>query len=189
MQSTKALVRWVLENSRREDWSVQGFGFMRMYLTRGDTSARVHIWNSKLRLEGVSDIHTHPWSFESLVVAGLLGNVRWTPGTTGRSFDEYLLNAGEDARLLSSPKPVKLVEHVIERYGPGETYKQRHDEIHSNVICKESTITVIARELQVENPDHARVFVPGGDEWGNAAPRPATAQEWHSIVGGALELL
>jgi hypothetical protein len=187
MQSTKALVRWVLENSRREDWSVQGFGFMRMYLTRGDTSARVHIWNSKLRLEGVSDIHTHPWSFESLVVVGRLGNVRYTgiPEPAVRAASDQ----GGEARTCWTQNQSSLTEHVLERYLPGEQYTQRDDEIHRTVILQENTITVVARQLQVENPDHAYVFVPRGRPWGNAAPRPATAQEWHSIVGAALERL
>jgi hypothetical protein len=188
MQSTKALVRWVLENSRREDWSVQGFGFMRMYLTRGDESARVHIWNSKLRLEGVSDIHTHPWSFESLVVAGRLGNIRYTGSFPGVPYTRHLIKAGEGAHLLDA-SPVSLTEHVLERYAEGEQYTQRDDEIHRTVILQENTVTVVARQLQVANPDHAYVFVHKNEEWGNAAPRPATAQEWHSIVGGALERL
>lgn len=188
MQSTKALVRWVLENSRREDWQVQGFGFMRMYLTRGDESSRVHIWNSKLRLKGVSDIHTHPWSFESIVVAGQLGNVRYTENLSKNTHRRCLLECGAGAHLLST-EDIGLTEHVTERYRAGETYKQRHDEIHSTSILEESTVTVVARSVQVENADHAYVFVPWDESWGNAAPRPATVQEWHSIVGAALERL
>lgn len=192
MLGKKALVRWVLENSRREDWTVQGFGFMRMYLTRGDESARVHIWNSALRLPGVSDIHTHPWDFESTVIAGLLGNVRYTemPGNN-RTFTHIkrLIKAGEGAYLQGRGLQVRLEEQVIQWCAVGDEYQQAHHEVHRSTIGRDNTITLVTRKVRVANPDHAFVYVPRDESWGNAAPRPATVQEWHSVVGGALEQL
>lgn len=186
MKERLALVRWILENAPREAWSVQGFGFMRMYLNRGKESTRLHIWDSSLRIPNVSDIHTHPWSFNSTVVAGLLGNTRYLKHP-GKQFHVQLLKAGENARLLDKSRTVALEKSTIESYGPGESYHQAFDEIHRTNILIDGTVTLVERTVQVANPDHAYVYWPVNASWVDAEPRPATVLEWHTAIRNALK--
>ena len=55
-------------------WTVQGFGLLRCYPFRETKDVRLHIWNSDLRIEHVSDIHTHPWDFTSHIICGYIHN-------------------------------------------------------------------------------------------------------------------
>lgn len=65
--STKLLVKAILEKARAYKWSIQGFGMLRLYLS---AEVRLHVWDSRFRVPGVTDIHDHSWDFESEVAAG-----------------------------------------------------------------------------------------------------------------------
>ena len=75
----RLLVADILEFPERHDWTLQGFGMLRAYLS---SEIRLHVWSAAHRVEGVSDIHNHPWDFESMVVCGNMENTlyRVAPG-------------------------------------------------------------------------------------------------------------
>lgn len=81
----KNLVRYLLKNRMNlpaDDWTMQGIGFLRL---RIDDSTRLHIWDSRLRQPGVSDIHDHTqWAFTSYVISGSIINVRYTIDPIGQ---------------------------------------------------------------------------------------------------------
>lgn len=70
---TKPLVKAILTNANSYSWSIQGLGMLRLYLAK---DRRLHVWTD-LRVENVSDTHTHPWHFDSQIVAGVMRNQRF----------------------------------------------------------------------------------------------------------------
>lgn len=55
----RATVRSILERATDLEWSLQGFGMLRHYLT---PTVRLHVWASAFRVKNVSTIHDH-WDF------------------------------------------------------------------------------------------------------------------------------
>lgn len=178
------LARMVLEHPQRFQWSLQGFGMLRFYVTQ---EVRLHIWDSHYRVGAVSGIHTHPWHFVSTVLAGRIEQYRYTRETQGgKAFDQYVIRAGEGGGLEGEPKRVLLASSPLEVVGAGQQYRQRAEEIHLSVPA-DGTVTMVHRELaDARYPDHAFVFVPAGEEWVSAEPREATANEVEEIAGRAL---
>lgn len=78
MNDVKLLVKQILQASVKEpmafQWSIQGLGMLRLYLSE---ETRMHVWSSLGRISDVSPLHTHPWSFNSIVVAGKVINKRY----------------------------------------------------------------------------------------------------------------
>src|ERR1043165_7302417 len=72
--SARALARFILEHAHSFEWQAQGLGMLRTYITR---EIRLHVWDSELRAPNASDIHDHPFHFESLVLSGRLLNQRY----------------------------------------------------------------------------------------------------------------
>ena len=58
MNEAQHNVRAILRNAHDFDWSLQGFGMFRAYLC---DMVRVHVWDSRFRVQGVSDVHDHPY--------------------------------------------------------------------------------------------------------------------------------
>ncbi len=183
----ETLARQLLENFDAYEWSVQGFGMLRFYVTQ---EVRIHVWNSRLRVEGVSDVHTHPWHFHSTVLCGRVKQYRFTEATQGgKAFDKYTLRCGEDGKLESESERVLLARDTLEVVEPGQQYVQRGEEIHAS-YPEDGTITLIHRELvDARYPDHAFIYLPAGEEWVDAIPRPATHEEATDICTDALRRL
>lgn len=186
----KRLVQSVLEHRMAYDWSLQGFGMLRTYISK---ELRLHVWDSRYRTLSVSDLHTHPWSFDSLIVAGQMQNRRWSrisrddiKADIDREFLEHELRCGTGGGLTHAhnDKFVTLAPHPWETYQEGETYHQRDTEIHQSSFL-DGTVTLIYRTFN-EDEDHASVFVPTGQEWISAEPRPATGLEVMDITRQAL---
>lgn len=74
---TKPLVKTILTEAGSYPWTIQGLGMLRLYLGK---ERRLHVWTDQ-RVENVSDMHTHPWHFDSQVVVGLLRNQRFIEDT------------------------------------------------------------------------------------------------------------
>ncbi len=183
----RALVRYLLKNRlalARDDWTMQGFGFLRL---RIDDNTRLHIWDTRLREPGVSDIHDHAqWAFTSHVISGSIVNIRYLINDTGQPHSMATLKCGIGGGMCNdSIKPVGLVAGKPELYLPGESYSQDPDEIH-RTLPADGTVTLITQQRR--DVDTARVFWPLGSSWGAAIPRQASAQEIDEVGGFALSI-
>lgn len=182
----------VLEHSSSREWSLQGFGMLRTYLGR---SLRLHVWDPRFRTPDVSDIHDHPWHFESTIIAGRMRNVRYhvvaqddAARVPGATHDEHRIMCGpapteKDSRLLRSVRVVVTDERI---YGEGESYAMRADELHAS-FPDPGTVTLCRRMPTGRDPDKALVYVTRGKPWVSAEPRRATSEEVEAIVKSALE--
>jgi hypothetical protein len=181
---TKSLVQKILENPIGYTWTLQGLGMLRLYL---DGERRLHIWDSRYRVKDVSQMHTHPWDFRSLVVAGTVRNqieieVPAEEGDT--THYKQTIFCGVGGGLRGEPSRVRLVEDSYHTYSEGESYEERAHQIHVS-DPDDGTVTIIKR-IVVGDSDHALVFWEDG-EWVSAEPREATTREVMDITQRSLE--
>jgi hypothetical protein len=185
---TRLLVENILIRPDGFDWTVQGLGIMRIYLSK---AVRLHIWDTSLRVPGVSALHTHPWDLWSTVVAGRYRQYRYVETSklqyqvsNSEKFRVCEIKCGENACVTTEPTEIELAEMPIEVLIEGQSYQQLVDEIH--VSCPEDgTVTLIERTFK-EDTEHARVFWRGTGGWVDAKPRPATEREITDVTQRAL---
>lgn len=180
------LVRELLQFPERRDWSLQGFGMLRTYLA---PELRLHIWDPEYRVESVSDIHDHPWHFESIILSGHVENRRYRVSTDG-------VSTHHRGRIVCGPnpsehgpktvEPVRLDQWCEGVFRPGETYRMHADELHAS-FPSPGAVTLIDRAKANKDPDRAFVYWPLGTQWVSAEPRPATHDEVMRITSYALE--
>lgn len=185
----RELVRYLLENRLSlpsKDWTVQGFGFMRL---RVAPNVRLHVWDARLRVAGVSDIHDHmQWAFTSHVISGQVVNVRYQINAdAGQRYHMATLNCGIGGGMRNDVplQTVRLITTIPEVYVSGGSYRQEPDEIH-RTHAADGTVTLIKQERR--NVETARVFWPEGGKWGDAIPRQATHDEIDEVGGYALTI-
>lgn len=182
----RAWAKYALLNRAKllSDWTTQGFGFLRLRL---DDSTRLHVWDSRLRVPGVSDIHDHAqWHFESVILSGMLINVRLTIDEAGAPHHAAVIQCGQGGGMSAAAPDVGLVAEDPELYVPGDRYQQRSEEIH-RTFASDGTVTLI-RQVRCKT-DSARVFWPRGSVWGDAFPRAATQREVEEVGAFALSVL
>jgi len=178
----KLLVKAILQKAQSFNWSLQGFGMLRLYLSQ---EVRLHVWDSRYAVPGVSVIHTHPWDFLSQVVAGKVGNILFNESETkGMPFHKQVIQCGPGGGLCGMPTDVLLHPAYEELYIEGQSYTQNAQEIHASRPA-DGTVTILTRTFR-EDTEHAAVYWPAGTEWGSAEPRPATPEEVAAITGNAL---
>ena len=176
MNLTQQLVRSILQNPHGFEWSIQGLGMLRLYLSR---EVRLHVPN-------VSEIHDHPWGFTSEVVFGRLINYRYViDHVHGVPMNCRTLKCGPGGCLVGGQQVHYLRHSHKDVLEVGDTYEQRRDEIHASEP-DDGTVTIITRRFEGDS-DHARVFWPIGTEWGSAEPRKATRAEVDAITKNALQ--
>lgn len=180
----KKIVRGILHTANEFEWSLQGFGMLRLYLPNG---ARLHVWDKRYAVENVSLIHTHPWGFKSTIIAGEVFNTRFarTNSASPYKFYEQKLLCGEGGGLCDEPKVVYLKMLKLERYNAGDSYEQESDEIHMSMPL-DGSVTIISRTFK-EDRDHASVFWNPGYGFVSAEPRIATQEEVRAITQYSLE--
>lgn len=183
MNTEQQLAKFILQNADKFEWSLQGMGMLRLYLT---PLVRLHVWDSRYRNDGVSMIHDHlQWSLHSTIIAGELRNRRYTMANSGEPTHMCgMLKPGYGCYFKDSPVPVRLLKAPVEQYRPGQSYRQTPAEIHETDAA-DGTVTLM-RKVATDD-DSARVFWPVGFEWGSAEPRKATPQEVRDITEYALE--
>ncbi len=213
IETERLLVKSVLENADRFDWSIQGFGMLRTYLSK---SVRLHIWNQAFVVPNVSTIHDHPWDFISDVICGSITNQKYVvlrqhgPGayytdTPNRPEFSPCYENLEDTHLcavircgtgggidkaacdMGQPQPRHLMPFAERKYVAGSVYQQEASEVHETTAVP-GTVTIVTRKFK-KDTEHARVFFPLGTEWVSAEPRRATPAERASFVQPALALL
>lgn len=189
-------IRTILEDPLGYNWSIQGFGMLRLYLTT-DEIWRLHIWNQDLAVEDVSTVHDHPWDLDSRIISGVLGNQRFTneghaDQSLGQAMDPdtqlwhaVLIRTGEGGHPLEEPQPWMLTPQPYELYYPGDTYHQDAPEIHES-IPHPGTVTVVRRTFSRKR-DIATSLYKDTPEWVSAEPRPATPEEIMHFTTVALE--
>lgn len=186
--SMRALVKTILTRPLDHDWSYQGFGMLRLYLGRAK-EYRLQIWDPSQATANVSNIHTHPWDFESYVVCGAVYNTRYAVDPQGgMTMNRARLKCGEDACLVAPTQKVRLEPQSYERYSAGQSYTQRAYEVHKSEP-EPGTITLLRRVFSSEDVDHADVYWPVGEEWVDAEPRAAARAEVEHFVSRAREIL
>lgn len=174
----------ILENAEQYDWSVQGFGMLRLYIRN---VGRLHIWDSKLRYPGVSMIHNHSWDLKSTVVSGGLQNTKYTTNKRrGARYDGKRLITGYHTSDVINLQPTRLAVMDLELFGPGECYEQLAAQIHQT-DAKDGTVTIMERIEDVKD-GQADVYWLQGTKWGTAKPRPATHNEIVTTAERALKL-
>jgi hypothetical protein len=179
-----ALVKSVLERWQAFDWTVQGFGMVR---TKIADVGRIHIWDSRLRVPLVSDVHAHPWNFRSTIISGELHNQRFNEGTQELYAIPYTRQAiatGEGGGLVSDPVDAWLVDSVTEFYYSGESYEQSADEIHRS-MPQDGTVTLMER-TQGPPLQETVVYWPRGTSWVSAEPKKAESWQIERAVTYAL---
>jgi hypothetical protein len=199
-QSTKLLVKQILEHPQGYNWSLQGLGMLRLYLS---TEIRLHVWSSQHKVPGASAIHNHPWDFDSYVVAGVIHQNRYQEvsaqaGQISEGLRQHLkmrkpqafktstLHCGAGNCNMTEPVDIFLIEEDEEVYQEKDSYSQSACEIHYSKP-EDGTVTLVTRRFTREDVDHAQVFWPADEQWGSAEPRPATEREVHEITSFALE--
>jgi hypothetical protein len=186
-ETMRQLARYTLRNRMdlpAADWTVQGFGFLRLRIS--DT-LRLHVWDSRLRQAGVSDIHDHAqWAFTSTVLSGRIVNVRFAEvRKSGFPHMMQTIKCGVGGGVMFGvePEEVMLAASDPELYIAGTSYHQEPDEIHQS-LPTDGTVTII--EQTRREVDTARVFWPKGTKWGDAIPRQASRSEVDEVGGYAL---
>lgn len=183
MPFLKLPIKAILENPLGHVWSLQGLGMLRLYLSK---EVRLHVWSDHARVDEVSELHDHPWSFMSWIIAGKLKNTRFTKCDGGG--DRYMcqsLLCGTGGGLKGGPVPMQLSASRIEHYMEGDAYFQDAPEIHRSEP-EDGTVTIIERRFS-DDVDHARVFWEEGKPWVSAEPRVATDSEVLHITRNALQ--
>lgn len=191
MNIQAGLVSMILERAHSFEWTVQGFGMMRVKIK---DVGRIHIWDSRLRVPNVSDVHAHPWPLTSTIISGELVNVRYKDIEANTQqemdlarrhkamwFNRSIIKTGEGGGLKGEPLPILLRPEPPEIYTAGETYAQRPEEIHRS-MPRDGTVTLLERPMG-EPLQETTVYWPSGTNWVSAEPRPATRDEREMVVG------
>ena len=179
----------VLRRSDARDWSVQGFGMLRTYLSR---RLRLHVWDPRYRVPNVTEIHDHPWHFESTVLFGRMRNVIYKVAYAASSVNDATSPVTHTlGRIMRGPAPTEpdeergVVRLVVEReelIEAGRSYAMRADELHAS-YPDAGTVTICRRTFAEDrSADHALVCWPVGGKRVSAEPRAATHEEVQDII-------
>ncbi len=187
---TKAFVHNILSNYGDHSWTVQGFGFLRMYFGPHENPKRyrLNLWDSRFTVPGVSTIHDHPWHFNSIIIAGAFCNQRYVMDDSQCDFSHSFttIRTGEGGGMEKSPiTECLLVPQKPELYIAGDTYHQDASEIHETIFT-DGTVTLNER-TPLPDGDHARVFWPYDESWVDAEPRAACASELTAAITSCLD--
>lgn len=194
----RAVVLGILVRPERYSWTLQGFGMLRTYISN---ELRLHVWDPTHRVPDVTDIHDHPWHFDSLVVSGKIVNTRYKvhPCTHNENMMRNLrlrqpflkstivcgTNAGNHvAKVVERGERVWLEPLEPETYLVGQSYRQLCHEVHHS-SPDPGTVTLVKREFQPDT-EHAHVFFKADKEWVSAEPRGAYPSEVTEICERAI---
>jgi hypothetical protein len=170
------------------DWSLQGFGMLRLYLTR---EIRLHVWDSRFSWD-TTTLHTHPWDFTSVVLSGaitdrVMGEADETDPRLADLAQPYFkqqIVCGPGGGESGKPFPIGLWLLKEKVYHKGDSYQREAHQIHES-IAKPGTVTLVERKF-LKDTEHANVFYPTGQVWKSAEPRPASVGEVKSVCQLAL---
>lgn len=179
-------VRAILAHPGGHQWSLQGFGMLRLYLSK---NTRLHVWNSNFAVPNFSPIHDHPWDFSSLIIVGEIRQHRYIklsrmmPAMCEEFLHTKIKCGPGGGPVEDRADPIYLRRGPLETYRPGDVYEQKAHELHESLPV-DGTVTIISRDF-LADAEHATVAWRSGP-WVSAEPRPATPAEVHGITQRAL---
>jgi hypothetical protein len=197
-EMTRSMVLGILTKPDRHEWTLQGFGMLRCYLSN---SLRLHVWDGRHRVPNVTDVHDHPWNFVSLVVSGRIVDTRYKVFPCSHTEEQverqrlrqpFLkstivcgVNAGNHvAAIKERGERVWLMPLEPEDYTTGCCYERQASEVH-HTSYSNGTVTLVKRDF-LPDTEHAHVFFPADQEWVSAEPRIATRAEVVDICEAAI---
>jgi hypothetical protein len=172
MNITRAAIKTIIAHAPDFDWSLQGFGMFRLYLSR---EVRLHVWSHRHATERVSTIHTHPWHFRSTVISGDITDRLYRDRGVAGNWNRQKIICGQGGCAVSEPDSVHLLVLQEITVRDGESYSLTADAIHESKPS-DGCVTVIERQFLADT-EHAYVFYPRGEKWVSAEPRPARQSE------------
>lgn len=173
----------IFEEGADRPWTLQGLGMLRTYLPG---NRRLHIWHPDFATSGVTDLHTHPWDFESQILLGEVHQNRFTETLDlPENYVRQAITCGPGGGVCGGPEPVYLEEGPGEVYAAGESYRQEANEIHRSQPLR-GTVTLLDRTVRGDG-ETAYVFWRAGSSWVSAEPRPAARWEVDAFLDAARE--
>ncbi len=182
MDLARPLVRFILEHAASFEWSLQGLGMLRLYLS---PVYRLHVWSRAHQRPGVTTLHDHPWHFKSTVLSGWIDNLLYEERSGGLPYMRQEIVCGPHGDVSALPEPVDLICTRRITVPAGLTYLQHAEQIHETQFA-DGTVSMIRRTFR-KDTEHAHVFYERGKEWVSAVPRAATPDEVRVITQAALE--
>jgi len=183
---SRKLVKFILSNPLKYEWSLQGFGMLRTYISK---EVRLHVWDSRFAVPNVSLIHDHPWDFDSYILAGRINNrifeVSDSGNETQRPYLRRTIKCGPGGGVCDQePQRVYLSISSNQYYNVGQSYRQKSYEVHATYPM-DGTVTLVERYFKPDT-EHAFVFHAADEQWVSAEPRPATDSEIQDICCNSL---
>ena len=176
------LVKQILQTAQHHEWSLQGFGMFRLYLSK---NVRLHVWDERFATAGVSTLHTHPWDFTSYVLAGRITDRVFFQHKEGpATHSKQSILCGPGGGLVGEPTPVALEEASNINLEAGHVYSHGWNDIHETSALV-GTVTLVERKFRADT-EYAHVFWPNATRWVSAEPRPATSDEVRVMAEAAL---
>lgn len=183
------IVKQVMENPFNYEWELQGFGMLRTYI---DKNTRLQIWLKDFIVPDVTDIHTHPWDFQSFIYQGQITNFIFKEYAledqlSGEWFqsDRCLILTGVTA-FVKEKTPIILKPLDKVGYSRGDIYFHGKDVPH-RIDFIDGTITILTKS-NIHEDSLAYSYVQNGGEWVSAAPRLATKEEIIPFIDAASKL-
>ena len=173
----KARARKILEQPLDRLWTVQGFGKIATNIT---VNARLHVWDRMVVDPEVPAVHSHAYPFRSLVLAGIVRNLRYTEWPSG-PWNRVITDTEGPSLAVAD-----LKEAVTEVYREGDQYSQEAHEIHWS-IPDDGTVTLVEWDF-FRAPKAMHVFWRGAVPWQDAKPREATPEEVLAVTRRALAI-
>lgn len=190
MNKYDEIVKQVMENPFNYEWELQGFGMLRTYI---DKDTRLQIWLKDFIVPNVTDIHTHPWDFQSFIYQGQIRNNIFSEyglqnSVQGEWFqcDKCLILTGEHA-YVKERNIIILKPNGSFDYFRGDTYFHEKNIPH-RIDFIDGTITILTKS-NIHEDSLAYSYVKGfNNEWVSAAPRIATKEEIQTFIDAASKL-
>lgn len=157
---------------------------LRTYISK---NTRLQIWLKEFIVPNVTDIHTHPWNFESLIYQGSIANYCFTEAgsSNDKKFDRCLILTGENAYVKEKTSVVMGI-NAIRNYCAGDSYYHKKTIPH-RIDFIDGTITILTKSY-IDEDSLAYSYVPDGGKWVSAAPRIATEEEIMKFIEAAKKL-
>lgn len=178
-------VATILKNPKDYEWTLQGLGMLRLYLSTG---MRLHVWSTQHAVKDVSVIHDHPWDFHSVVLCGRMIDMVYEIEPGEPTHHEQSIMCGVGAHTITEKSNVRLALRSNDAHYAEDTYNRKAEQLHQSMPIN-GTVTLIDRTRFLPDRDLARVFFPLGTDFVSAEPRPATLEEVQAITQPALDLL
>ena len=184
------IVKQVMENPFNFEWELQGFGMLRTYI---DKNTRLQIWLKDFIVPNITDIHTHPWDFQSFIYQGQIrNNIFFEYELQDQVREEWfqcvkcLILTGEHA-YVKERNPIILKPNGSFEYFCGDTYFHEKNIPH-RIDFIDGTITILTKS-NIHEDSLAYSYVKGfNNEWVSAAPRIATKEEIQTFIDAASKL-